>query len=267
MKTLRFVSVVLVATLLGVNFTSCTKEGDPQYNLVKNEKKLIKLDIEDSYSKYSYHFSYDSEGRLYESTYTDGSEENIANCTYTWKNNEITEQHGYGYPYQLSNGLIRKYNYATEVKYNNDQHLSGTETTEPGTCYYSIVWGSNDGRLSRSGRYYIIDKNSARIEYNLNFYYTGEEETICNGFNPLVSLFAGFYDEYVCVAHPELVGARTNCLPNTFAETYYSLDENDRPVDYTQRGNFSYKFDSDRYIIECTMSYGEWETKYTMTWE
>ena len=68
MRTLRFVSVALVATLLGVNFTSCTKEGDPQYNLVKNEKKLVKLEIEDGNNKHVYHFSYDNEGRLHEST-------------------------------------------------------------------------------------------------------------------------------------------------------------------------------------------------------
>lgn len=269
MKILRFVSVAFVASLIVVNLASCTKEGDPQYNLVKNEKKLLKLDIEEPYYRYSYQFSYDNEGRLYESTHTyyDGHEENIINCTYSWKNNEITEQHGHGWPYELSNGLIRKYGYETGVKYDNDQYLSETKTTESGSNYYSIVWGSNDGRLSRSGRYYKKDKNSAMLEYLLNFYYTGEEATICNGFNPLVSLFAGFYNEYVCIAHPELVGVRTNFLPNTFAETYYSIDGNGRPIEDRQRGNFSYKFDSDRYIIECIMSYGDWEKKYTMTWE
>lgn len=76
----------------------------------------------------------------------------------------------------------------------------------------------------------------------------------------------------MCVAHPELVNARSTVLPNNFTLTEYWFDENGR-LDYeTIRGICNYKFDSDGYITEITMnenssSYYAYKTKYTIIWE
>ena len=269
MKTSRLFGMTMIAILMGASLASCTKEGDetPQYNLVKNEKKVINLEYEDFFNKSVYHMTYDNEGRLHESTCYLGSEENILNRTYIWKNSEITGN-GYGWPYKLNNGLIRKYGYSTQVTYDKDQHLSKTESTDRCTYYYSLLCGSNDGRLTRSGMYYKKDENSARLELLLNLYYTEENVTTCNGFNPVAAIFAGFYEEDICIAHPELVGVRTNILPNAFAETYYSFDDNGHSISDTVRGSFIYQFDNDGYIIECIMRYEEdGDKKFTITWE
>ena len=268
MKTLKFIGLAIAVILLGVNFTSCSKEEEPKYNLITGEKKLTKICRADSNSSEVRTFTYDNEGKLLEATYNG---EYTAKYTYIWKNNEINKQYGLSYIYTLSNGLVRNYDNYMDFSYDSEQQLSKIEPMQSYCDYYSIVWNSSDGTLSRVGRYYK-EQNSARLEDLLKFFYNREDLTTCKGYNPIVPIWAGLYDDDICATHPELVGARTNILPTTFEREYYFFDNDGRRCSETKQGTFSYKYDNDGYIIECIMSekiYDDYfsETKYTMTWE
>ena len=256
MKTLKAFGMAAIAVLMGVGFASCTKEGNPQYNLVKNEKKLVQLEIEDSNNKDVYHFSYDNEGRLHESTNA------YINITYRWSNSEITpSQHE---TYVLENGLIRHWR-GHEITYNNDGRPTRDywdyDEYDIYAYYNDFNWSGN--KLTNIG-YYQKEGNASYAQNSLRLIYN--EGITCKGYNPIVPILMSVPDDHLCVAHPELMGARTNQLPNTFEISIYNR-YNPNYIDRTQ-GNFSYKFDDDGYVTECIMNDpSSGETKYTMVWE
>lgn len=261
MKTLKFIGLAIAVILLGVNFTSCSKEDDPKYNLITGEKKLVKLEIEDGNNKHVYHFSYDNEGRLQESTnaYNIGEETNI---TYQWSNSEITpSQH---YTYVFDGGLIRHW-WGHEITYNNDRRSTRDywdyDEYDIYAYYNDFNWSGN--KLTNIG-FYQKEGNTSYAQNSLRLIYN--EGITCKGYNPIVPILMSVPDDYLCVAHPELMGARTNQLPNTFDLSIYNRNSPNY-ADRTQ-GGFSYKFDNDGYVTECIMSDpSSEETKYTMVWE
>ena len=84
MKTFRLIGAALLAVLMCANFASCSKDEEkeeedvPQYELVTDGKKLKKIEFtlsdHDSDFIEVWDFSYDSEGKLIEATFTDSYE-------------------------------------------------------------------------------------------------------------------------------------------------------------------------------------------------
>lgn len=269
MKTLKFIGLAIAVILLGVNFTSCSKEEEPKYNLITGEKKLTKIGKTDSDGSEIRTFTYDSEERLFEVSYAD--DDDTYSQSYVWKNNEIETTNG-GWPYILSNGVISRYNDLWELKYDNEQRLSEIESSDIYHDKYIIDWNSNGGLFNiASYSSNDISNPANKVRQNsMRFFYNQEDRISCKGFNPIAPFFidCGFCAEDLWIAHPELVGARTNMLPNTFERISTYWDNDGRVQFYTEQGNFSYKFDDDGYIVECIVidpSFGE--IKYTMVWE
>ena len=259
MKTFRVIGMAMLAVLLCVNLASCSKEELPQ--LTTYGKKITKIEKSDPYTELStWNFKYDKAGKLIEITRNDGRNTNKFN--YTWSKNAINN-------YILSDGLISKNDYR-EVTYS------------PRPCYikspssysynYTFVWDSNTDGLSRRDTHYKKE-NSSTITELFAFSYNKDVIT-CTSYNPIIPILLsdGFDGDFLCVAHPELVNARTAVLPNNFTLENYWISDNGRLDFETIRGTCNYKFDSDGYITECTMnenstSYYAYKAKYTITWE
>ena len=264
MKTLRFIGMALFAVLMCVNLASCSKEELPQYELITNGKKITKIEISDPYTELSiWNFKYDKAGKLIEITCNDGHNTNKYN--YTWSKNAINT-------YILSDGLISKNDYR-EVSYSNQTGRPCDIKSPSSYAYnYNFVWDSNTGGLSRRGIYYK-EGNLSNITELFTFGYSNDVMT-CANYNPIIPILLsdGFDGDFLCVAHPELVNARTTVLPNKFTLENFWLDDNGRFDSEKIRGTCNYKFDSDGYITECTMNensnnYYAYKAKYTIAWE
>ena len=261
-----------IAVLMGVGFASCSKEGDPQYELVTGEKKIARLEINSSDFGYSlWDFKYDNAGKLLEATYN-YEEEETRKFDYVWNNNAISSNE----TYLLNDGLIRNYNDSYEVSYYNGRPDEVKFLSSYGFDY-TFNW-SDDGRLSSRGIYYKMKNGEGSQSYAqefFNFIYDIHMTTIkTKGFNPIVSyMLSSPYDgDPLCFAHPELIGGRTDILPTHFSKTEYWLDQNNRVASETIYGTCSYKFDNDGYVTECRMceDNGDWfafEETYTIVWE
>jgi hypothetical protein len=267
MKTFRIFGKVLVTIVMCVNFTSCSKEGEPQYKLVTGEKKIAKLEIYDNnYGDTSLKFTYDNSGKLLEIIYNHNEDE-TRTYNYTWSNNAIKVDYQ---SYALNAGLIRNWANIKDVKY-QDGELHEIEYLSSYSDDFAFSWGNN-GELTSRGIYYKEEK-SKRITELFRFIYD-ETATCCSGFNPITAYYisCGFDGDHLCVAHPELLGGRTTMLPTHFLRQDYWLDHNGRPASETITGTCTYKFDSDGYVTECNICEDNpdeysYKAKYIITWE
>ena len=248
------------------------KKTNPKDYIVKNEKKLIEINLIDDYgNNEDYVFSYDEQGYLtsMESTYT-------TNSTYEWKNKyikEIYSDDSYA-TFNFKDGLIEseKLDWVEDLiyfyGYNNlgQLNLYGERDEIDGfvSDRTNLTWENNT--LTK-----IIDEDYSRYEdeYDKEVITISYNGKTCKGYFPLINsyIFAG--DVSLIWAHPELAGIRTNQLPNT-------IRTNDGFYDITYE--FSYKFDENGYIKSCIVkeieydhyndSYYELNTStYTFTWE
>lgn len=270
MKTLKFIGIAIVAFLIGVNFTSCSKEGEPQYNLITGEKKIIKLEINDSYDYSVWNFSYDNAGKLQEVIYN--HEEDTRKYDYVWNNKVIKSSYEYD-EILIKDGLICKFDNYYAVTYHDGRPDEIKYLSSYGTDY-TFSW-SSDGGLQSRGTYYKMESGGGSQGYItelFSFIYDSDMATIkTKGFNPVIPYFL-FDGNPLCFAHPELVGGRTDILPTHFSKTNYWFDQNDRHVSETIHGTCSCKFDNDGYVTECYMCEDNsdeysYQTKYTITWE
>ena len=266
MKTFRFIGMALVAILLCVNFTSCSKddgptEESPQYELVSSGKKLAKIEftLSDPWRDFIeiWDFTYDSEGKLIEATFTD-SNNNKTKTRYTWNNNlinvhemidynsDVTQDTEYTYTYNLKNGLVQDL-----IKYNEKgrpKEISGS----------TIMW--DEDKLTRISTPFQVSENQTRHVFTQ--YYYAKNGTTCNGYYPFIPLGpVNKEEDFLFIIHPELVGMRSTQIPVSFL---YSDIGNT-----TIQGTYTHRLDDEGYISEFReKDKGGWcEYIYTMTWK
>ena len=261
MKTFRLVSAALLAVLMCANFVSCSKDDDGantnvggeeggNEEVIVSEKKLVKMVSNDE----TYTFSYDNEGRLSSATYND-SDEDIENYKFIWGDDAVVtkckdEDGGhsdtYTYNYTLKDGLVQDCisgSYYDTYSYNSLNRLSKAEFDREDWTI-NAVW---DKDKLASVRYAL--EGSLRYSSILTY-----GETCKKGYFPLISEIIGL-EEILFIAHPEIVGIRTNQLPKT-----YSPDD--------EEFSLTYEYDKEGYIskIKLKNEDGESDT-YTLTWK
>lgn len=268
MKTSKVSRIAAMAVLMVVGLTSCTKET-PQYELVADGKKIVKLEISSSYFGYSiYKFNYDNDGKLIEVICNDDEGTQIIN--YIWNNDAIQSSLGV---YRLKDGLIRNWADYRDVTYSSRTgQVYEIKSSSSYSYNYTFIWDSNSGGLSRRDAHYK-QGNRSTIHESFSLGYD-ESSEVCNNFNPIfpILLSSGFDGDLLCVAHPELVAARSIVIPQSFTLEDFWQDENGRLDSEKIRGTCGYKLDSDGYLIECTMNennsnYDAYKAKYTITWK
>jgi hypothetical protein len=260
MKTFRMIGMALIAVLVCENLTSCSKEDIPQYEIITTGKKIKKITMRDSFLGESfvryaeYDFKYDDTGKLIEITHNYGDD--VHKYDYVWSSDAVNS-------YTLKDGLIRSCG-DRNVRYSVEKPVEIRPQSSVCT-YYEIVWSDNNDGLSRMGTYYY-EVNRGKLKRSLRFSYD-EKSMTCNNYNPIVPivLSEGFNQDLLCVAHPELVNARTNELPTKFILEFPGSIS--KPI----QGICSYGFDNDGYVVYFSMmDYDSWDTHtatYDITWE
>lgn len=220
MKTFRLIGMALLAVVMCVNFTSCSDDDDPIKNddgIITNQKKLmeIKETSDDGYISI-YTFSYDNQSRLTSIVDNeDGhSDNNIIN--FTWGNNTIiaTKRGDARRTYTLSDNLVRKQQNnegaSKAFTYNSSNQLIKVDETDErhsgDDCSYTYTW--DNGKMTK----HIYKENNSEKSYVYEYTYNGKT---CKGWFPNMEDegWDALDDDYIFFAHPELVGMRTNQLP------------------------------------------------------
>ncbi len=255
--------MIMMAVLLCVNSTSCSKVDElPQYELVTSEKKLAKIEFTSSDPYIGlievWDFTYDSEGKLIEATFTD-SYKNKINTKYTWSNNlinvhekknynsDVTQDTEYEYTYNLKNGLVQDYG----ITYNEakrPKEIMGT----------SVMW--NEDMLTKTSTPYKVSENQTQFDVMLYFY--TENGIKCNGYNPFIPFQLTDEDkDFLFIIHPEIAGMRSAQIPTSF------LDD-DLHAGMTQ-GTYIHRLDNEGYISEFRVKEkgSRIDYIYTMTWK
>ena len=258
MKKFRIIGMVLMAIIMGVNFTSCKpndKEEEPTKKLVKfchgNRETILKYDDQGHFIEYSEVMGLDSVFHTY--TYS-----------YVWKENaiEITlSMDGVAMEkstLDIENGLASGISdnplvYTSSFKYNSANRLIES-TNFMGT--QSIEW--NDDKLTAT--------NSNSIIGPINHSYTYDKNYTTKGYNPLIP-YTISSTEMLFVAHPELAGLATQKLFNS--ENSISI-MNDK--EYTFSYKYEYGFDEDGYVNKAIVKHNEEDcehtiSEYTFVWE
>ena len=263
MKTFRLVSAALLAVLMCANFASCSKDDDGantdgggndeggNQEVIVSEKKLVKMVS----NEYTYTFSYDNEGRLSSATdtYDDGDYGYKYSYKFIWGDDAVVvkyekESGDYTntYTYTLKDGLVQDCisgSYNDTYSYNSSNRLIKAEFDREDWTI-NAVW---DKDKLVSVRYAL--EGSPRYSSILTY-----GETCKKGYFPLISNIIEL-EEVLFIAHPEIVGIRTNQLPNT-----YSPDD--------EEISMTYEYDKEGYISKIKMKNedGKSET-YTLTWK
>lgn len=274
MKTFRLISAALLAVLMCANFASCSKDDDAantdgggndeggNQEVIVSEKKLVKMVSNEE----TYTFSYDDEGRL-----------NSATDTYSYDDGSYSEKSKYSYKFIWGDdAVVVKYEYELESDY-----IYGGTDTGTGTYTYSLKDGlvqsyvddDNDkGTYSYNSSNRLIKAEYTRKDWTIDAVWDKDKlvsvntndtyvailtygETCKKGYFPLISNIIEL-EEVLFMAHPEIVGIRTNQLPNTYSY------EDDEEISLT------YEYDKEGYISKIKMKNedGESET-YTLTWK
>ena len=276
MKTIKIIGMLVMAALIGVNFTSCSN-NNAKTQVV--EKKLVKLTTEHMGKNINVSlfktFSYDTDGRLNEatiSTVLQSSDTVTHTYKYVWNTDSInvteeirlsshptSEPKPLKYTMNISDGLVRALMYEKDptdnITYNYDAS-NRLQHTNDGSININNEW-ENDKLIS------ITQKFGTR-EFITTFTY-GESRPI-KGYLPLVSNDITATNP-LFIAHPELGGMKT-C--QTFeSETIKFADKPD------MAGNtslFEYELDKDGYISKITSANqpngnDSTATVYTLIWE
>ncbi len=277
MRTFRLIGMALLAVVVGVGFIACGDDEEDEIikddnGIVTNQKKLreIKYTHDDSYNDSygggsTFTFLYDGEGRLttaIKEYNNDDEEEEITR--YFWDNNTITYNYG---TYTLSDNLLREVD-SRQLTYNSSKQLSRADLEYLYGGGSSDIYTWDGDKLVK----YVEENRDSDGEtntYNYEYVYNGET---CNGWFPNIedeSWNNVFEEEYVCYAHPELVGMRSNQLPaqilykRIYKDEFY--DERYQEVckyESTSEGTWKleYTLDKDRYVESCVMKYKEMTT-------
>ena len=255
MKTFRLIGAALLAVLMCANFASCSKDDDANTDtggedVVVGEKKLVKMVSNEE----TYTFSYDNEGRLSSAidTYDDGDYGYKDSYKFIWGDDAVVvkceDEDGdtHTETYTLKNGLVQDCisgSYNDTYSYNSSNRLIKTEFDREDWTI-NAVW---DKDKLVSVRYAL--EGSPRYSSILTY-----GETCKKGYFPLISNIIDL-EEVLFIAHPEIVGIRTNQLPNT-----YSPDD--------EEISMTYEYDKEGYISKIKLKDNDGNTDtYTLTWK
>lgn len=212
-------------------------------------------------------YSYDNQSRLTSIVDNeDGhSDNNIIN--FTWGNNTIiaTKRGDARRTYTLSDNLVRKQQNnegaSKAFTYNSSNQLIKVDETDErhsgDDCSYTYTW--DNGKMTK----HIYKENNSEKSYVYEYTYNGKT---CKGWFPNMEDegWDALDDDYIFFAHPELVGMRTNQLPEQIfskdTEIYEYYDEYFKETcksEYTYEDTvkFEYKLDKDGYVESCTVTY------------
>lgn len=266
MKTFRLISAALLAVLMCANFASCSKDDDAantdvggndeggNQEVTVSEKKLVKMVSNEE----TYTFSYDDEGRLSSATDTDDDGDKYS-YKFVWGDDAVVVKYEYatasGYTngktytetYTLKDGLVQDWmsdNYSGTYSYNNSNRLIKAEFTSKDWTI-NAVW-DKDKLVSVKTSDTYGPYTSSILTYG---------ETSCKkGYFPLISNIIEL-EEVLFMAHPEIVGIRTNQLPNTYSP-------------YDEEISMTYEYDKEGYISKIKMKNEDGDSDtYTLTWK
>ena len=225
-----------------VTFISCNKEGDSNGDF-SNQKKIVKfVETWDEENPNIYSLHYDDDGRLIRVTSVDENGDSIDEIwTFIWGDDVIIERiDEWQYSIILENGLIQSstFDSGQEYTYNKSNRVIELKYNGHGSEIKRCVWDGDKLVMVSSdiiGTIYTYD------------------ETCRNGYSPLIGRFID--NDWLAIAHPELIGARTNQLPAT-----YSRDDG-------LVSNYSYEFDSEGYVTKIIETdNGITYCTYSLTW-
>lgn len=269
MKTLRFLGVCLLASLLCVNFSACGGEDTPEpenpatnpsnptpgngSGTSSNEKRLVKMEYIEEDGTESFSFEYDEQGRVI--TAIEEEDESfygydIYVSRLTWEGNTLIyneDGDDDNIIFTLKNGRIvsDRYDYedeanSTKYEYDNDGRLIKVVSEE---SVVTISW--INGKISKWSKNY---NSSYDEDYYKEIIYSNQT---CKGFFPEFGSMAE--DDFIFnMAQPELFGLRSNYLPSSFIRK-----DNGETTKY----DYTYTFDEEGYI----KSYTE-ETTYSSSY-
>lgn len=256
MKAFRLIGMALLAIVMSANFTACSSDDDEiikdDDGTITNQKKLVEMkEVYDDEDPYTYSLSYDSKGKLMAFVGKDKEGSDITNIT--WAENTIKESSdGESTTYSLNDGLVRtgaesdgrNYSFA----YNSSKQLTTYQygDKKDDLTTRTITW--ENGKVTKI----TYDKDEiSEITYG---------NQTCKGYNPIMPLMVE--DDFkVMLAHPELVGLRSDLLPNQSYNKevekgenydYYFKETYKYERTYEETIKFTYKLDSDGYLESLT---------------
>lgn len=272
MKTLRFVGSAILAVLLSVNLTSCGSDDDDSNGGgngtgITKGKKIVKIVEESENGSYKYKdvqtFEYDSEGRL--SKYISILEEKFNPTTsrdtitkdFYWADGAIKvvrndEHYKETSTLVLVNGLVQSCEGSGNNSYTFQDAFTYNEKNQ-------FVWGEHTSGYSYSqsttakwdGDKLVSMSNNGQDEVTRTLAYG----TSCSkGYFPFVVTMMEFCNDALYVAHPEIVGMRTNQLPSSI--TLKSRYE-------TVTSEVAYEFDNEGYLSKVVAD----DCTYTINWQ
>lgn len=242
MKQFRLLGMGLLALAMSIGFVACSSDEDSNGSSGNKSKKLAQITFSGDGKENVYLFSYDSNGKL--KSYNDGDE----TYTFNWSNDivTITDTDGKTETCYLLNNLIRNSTvYKTKFTYYDNNKLKEVRA-----------------QMSDHSNYYTISLKWDGDKI-CGYSYSGKT---CKGFNPVIFESDIFYGNEWLIACPELIGVKSNQLP----DGYKYKDDNNTEAKIT------YEFDSEGYVTEFTIQFyhdgepstNEWETwKYKLTWK
>lgn len=129
-------------------------------------------------------------------------------------------------------------------------------------CSYTYTW--DNGKMIK----YIYKENNSENSYVYEYTYNGKT---CKGWFPNIEdeSWTPLDDDYIFFAHPELIGMRTNQLPeqifNKYTDKSEYYDEYYKETckyEYTdeETTKFDYTLNKDGYLESCTVTYTSVET-------
>lgn len=244
MKQFRLLGMGVLALAMSIGFVACSSDDDSNGSSGNKSKKLVQITSSVEGKENIYLFSYDSNGKL--KLYNDGDE----TYTFNWSNDKvtITDTDGKTETGYLLNNLIRNSTvYKTKFTYNDNNKLKEVRAQMADYLnYYTISLKWDGDKITECERIYSYSSKT------------------CKGFNPVIFDSDIFYGNEWLIACPELLGVKSNQLPDGFK---YSNDE---------EAKITYTFDSDGYVTEFTIqvykngvpSTSQYDTwKYKLTWK
>lgn len=272
MKTFRFIGMALLTVVMCVNFTSCSSD-DEEDNPIKNEdgiiinqKKLMEIKQTDDEGYIDiYRFSYDNKGRL---TSITNKEDKYPDdiISFTWGNNTIIVTYeDNSRTYTLTDNLVRKEQNNDGISktftYNSSNQL--TKVDEIDSRYghdYSYTYTWDNGKIVK---HVYKENNYSESSYVYEYTYNGKT---CQGWFPNMGDegWEPLDDDCIFFAHPELIGMRTNQLPEQIfskdtdtSEYYDEYYKETYKAEYTYEdtSKFDYELDKEGYVESCTVTY------------
>lgn len=250
------VGMTLIAIIMSVSLTSCSKD-DPDGGDFTNEKKLVKIENTEGFYVL---FRYDDKGRLIRAAEYDLG--TLYEYSFIWgdgtiKFRDVTATIKNGLVYSEDSEQIKDYNIC---RYNQFNRLIKYEK-EDQSIIHNLLWDGD--KLISVTETMSSDYGSTS---DITFTY---EKTCKKGFNPdWVNMVGVGSSDWLYCAHPELLGLRTKQLPKSATR---NMTYNDTGYKSSHTAHFSYEFDKDGYISKITIieTYeGETSTDtYLLTWE